>query len=267
MTNLKRGYGLDENGYIVSEVHLDNINPIFLPCIGESIESLRNSFGLQLHSVYVYGSVARGDAVVMKSDLDLIAMFYSPLSSELSAKLKELEKELSVQYRPLVRDVGIAVADYNYTLDPANYYENAFLKELSVCVHGKDLGARFGPYKLTSEIAIRFNGDISAALNRILTRLQIASVEEVKKLTQNFARKLIRTYYSMVMLRSQIWTTKLYEQAEVFLYFFPEKGPTVQTLLEWSEEMPPDREKAYDLLRREGEWASLNFAHEVERLI
>lgn len=243
MPHLKAGYGLDENGYIVSDVHMDNINPIFLPCIHESIESLRNTFGPQLHSVYVYGSVARGDAVVAKSDLDLIALFNSQLSSEQSASLKELANELSEQYRSLVRDVGIAVADYNYTLDPANYYENAFLKELSVCVHGEDLGAQFGPYKLTSEIAIQFNGDISAVLNRTLTRLQTALEEEVKKLIQNFARKLIRTYYSMVMQRSQIWTTKLNEQAEIFLRFFPEKIETVQSLLQWIEEIPSEREE------------------------
>lgn len=266
MTYLKAGYGLDENGYIMSDVHVDNINPIFLPCIHASIECLRKTFGPKLHSVYVYGSVARGDAVVAKSDLDLIAMFLSKLSSEQSAKLKELANKLSDKYRSLVRDVGIAVAEYNYTIDPVNYYENAFLKELSVCVHGEDLGTQFGPYKLTSEIAIRFNGDIAAVLNRTLTRLQTASDEEVKKLTQNFARKLIRTYYSMVMLRSQIWTTKLEEQAEIFLRFFPEKAETVQTLLQWIEEIPSEREEVIDLLRYEGEWASMNFAHEVERL-
>ena len=139
-------------------------------------------------------------------------MFDGQLSSVKLAELKKISGELSHKYRSLVRDVGIAIAYYDYTVDPSNYYENAFLKELCVCVYGEDLGERFGPYKLTSEIAIRFNGDIYDVLARTLNRLETASDEDFKTFTQNFARKLIRTYYSMVMVRSQIWSTRLHEQ-------------------------------------------------------
>ena len=194
MVLLRAGYGLDPNGFIISDVSEDKIDEIYVPCIQESVESLRNLFPQQLHSVYVYGSVARGEAVVFKSDLDLIAMFDGQLSSVKLAEFKKITGELSHKYRTLVRDVGIAVAYYDYTVDPSNYYENAFLKELCVCIYGEDLGERFGPYKLTSEIAIRFNGDICEALTRTLNRLEIASDEDFKKFSQGFARKLIRTY-------------------------------------------------------------------------
>lgn len=245
--NLRSGYGLDLNGFIVSDVSKDKIDPIYKPCIQESVESLKKVFHQQLHSVYVYGSVARGDAVVIKSDLDLIAMFEDNLNSNQLAELKILACELSHKYRTLVREVGIAVAYYDYTIDPSNYYENAFLKEICVCVYGEDLGKRFGPYKLTSEIPIRFNGDISEVLNRTLSRLETASNEDFKTFSQNFARKLIRTYYSMVMVRSQIWSTRLHEQSEVFLYYFPEKESIIRTLLNWIDEPPTDRETILDI--------------------
>lgn len=260
---LKAGYGLDSNGFIVSDVSINKINPSYLPCIHEAVDCLRKQFQSQLQSVYVYGSVARGEAVIAKSDLDLIAMFNSKLSSVQLTKIKELAGKLSQAYRTLVRDVGIAVADYDYTIDPANYYENAFLKELSVCVYGEDLRNRFGPYQLTSEIAIRFNGDIGEVLTRTLTRLKTDSNENFKETTKGFARKLIRTYYSMVMVRSKIWTTRLHEQAEVAIYYYPHKEPVIRTLLNWIEEQPADRETVRELFRSEGTWASANFIHEV----
>lgn len=264
MVILKAGYGLDPNGFIESDVSIDKIDSIYVPCIQESIESLRNLFHQQLHSVYVYGSVARGEAVAIKSDLDLIAMFDGQLSSVKLAELKKLAGEQSHKYRALVRDVGIAVAYYDYTVDPSNYYENAFLKEICVCVYGEDVGERFGPYKLTSEIAIRFNGDISEALTRTLNRLETASNDEdFKTFSQAFARKLIRTYYSMVMARSQIWSTRLHEQAEVFIHHFPDKESIIRTLLNWIDEPPTDREAVYELFKSEGEWASANFVHEA----
>lgn len=60
--------------------------------------------------------------------------------------MKKLSGDLSEQYRYLVRVVGIAATFYDYTIDPSNYYENAFLKVLCVCVYGK----HFGPYKILS---------------------------------------------------------------------------------------------------------------------
>lgn len=263
MMNLRAGYGLDPNGFIISDVSIEKIDNGYLPCILESVESLNNLFHQQLHSVYVYGSVARGEAVAIKSDLDLIAMFSGKLSSVKLAELKKVAGELSQKYRSLVRDVGIAVAYYDYTVSPSNYYENAFLKELCVCMYGVDLGERFGPYKLTSGIAISFNGDICEVLTRTLNRLETASNEDFKTLVQGFARKLIRTYYSMVMVRSQIWTTRLHEQSEVFIHHFPNKESIIRTLLNWIDEPPMDHEVVYELVKSEGEWASANFKHEA----
>ncbi|MCE7793799.1 nucleotidyltransferase domain-containing protein [Salipaludibacillus sp. CUR1] len=247
----------------MSDVSIDKIDNIYKPCIRESVESLKDLFHPHLHSVYVYGSVARGEAVPIKSDLDLIAMFDGKLSSGNLAELQQLAGELSQKYRSLVRDVGIAVAYYHYTVEPSNYYENAFLKELCVCVCGEDLGDRFGPYKLTSEVAIRFNGDIGEALTRTLNRLETATNKKFKTISQNFSRKLIRTYYSMVMVRSQIWSTRLHEQSEVFLHHFPDKKPIIQTLINWIDEPPANREAVYEFFKREGKWASANFIHEA----
>lgn len=260
---LQSGYGLDENGFIVSDVSLEKIDSTYMSCIRECVDSLKNLFHQQLHSIYVYGSVARGDAVVATSDLDIIAMFQSELSSSEVDDLRKLAAGLSQKYVDLVREVGIAIAYYDYTVDPVNYYENAFLTELCVCVHGEDLGEKFGPYKLSPEIAIRFNGDIREVLTRTLTRIETASSEDLPKIIQGFARKIIRTYYSMVMVRSRIWTTRLHEQADIFLFYFPEKKPGISTLFNLIEEPVMDREAVYELFKLEGEWASLNFAREV----
>lgn len=264
MGTLRAGHGLDPNGFIVSDVSIDKIDGVYVPCIRESVESLKKLFPLQLHSVYIYGSVARGEAVAFKSDIDLIAMFEGNVQT---AELTRLAEALSQKYCSLVREVGIAVADYDYTMDPFNYYENAFLKELCVCVYGEDVRDRFGPYKLTSEIAIRFNGDIGEAVTRTLERIKTASDEEVKRFSQSFARKLIRTYYSMVMVRSQIWTTRLGEQSEVFLHYFPEKESIIHILLNWIDEPPTEREAIYEIVKNEGEWARSNFTHEANSLV
>lgn len=265
MDTLKTGYGLDTNGFIISDVSRDKIDNVYMPSIQESVERLRKMFPHQLHSVYVYGSVARGEAILKESDLDLIAMFVKKLSSDELVELKKLAKVLSQKYQDLVRDVGIAIADYDYTMDPSSYFENAFLKEISVCVYGEDVGDHFGPYKLTAEIPISFKGDIGDSLKRALNKLEAPSTQDFNITSQGFARKLIRTYYSMVMVRSQIWTTRLQQQAQVFLKYFPDKDPIVQTLLNWLSEPPTNRDYVYAMFKKEGEWARDNFGEEVTK--
>lgn len=266
LKSLREGSGLDDNGFIISDVSLDKIKHDDMQCINESIERLQKLFPRKLHSVYVYGSVARGDALPGKSDLDLLALFDSNLNHDQSSELKNLASELSQRYRSMFREVGIAVAYYDYALDPANYYEQAFLKELCVCVHGEDLRRRFGPYKLIPEIAISFNGDICEVLNRTINRLANSSVVEFETIAQGFSRKLIRTYYSMVMARSQIWSTRLDEQAEIFFHHFPDKKLIISTLLEWIDQPPSDRTNVIDSFKREGKWACENFVHEAHIL-
>lgn len=106
MAILRAGYGLDAAEYIVSDVSKDKIDPLYLPCIEESVQCLNNAFYQQLHSVYVYGSVARGEAVVAKSDLDLIAMLDASMSPAESTELKRPAGALSQKYCALVRGVG-----------------------------------------------------------------------------------------------------------------------------------------------------------------
>lgn len=252
MEDLQAGYGLDGDGYIVGDVALDKIDNAYFPFIRKTVEELVRLFPHLLHSVYVYGSVARGEAVAVKSDLDLLVMFNDTLSEEELAKLKTVTKALSLKYHSLVRGVGIAVANFDYVVDPANYYEQAFIRELCVCVHGEDIRERFGPYKLTPKIAISFNGDIREVLERTIIRLEAAAIDELKIFSQNFARKLIRTYYSMVEVRSQIWSTRLYEQSDVFIHYFPHKKPIICTLQKWIDERPTNREIVLDLFRNEG---------------
>src|SRR5690625_4048265 len=148
MEYLQTGYGLDENGYILSDVSANKISSVFNSCIRESVDQMITLYPNQLHSVYIYGSVARGDATEVKSDLDLLALFNNSLDYADKMKVKELSTELSEAYVHLVRDVGIAATDYDHVMNPRNYYEQAFLKELCVCVYGEDLRERFGPYKL-----------------------------------------------------------------------------------------------------------------------
>ncbi|GAK10440.1 nucleotidyltransferase domain-containing protein [Geomicrobium sp. JCM 19039] len=265
MKKIKRGYGLNHDGYIVSDVSKQCISSHYEGCIEDSVQRLSKQFKEQVHSIYVYGSVARGDATPVTSDLDLIVVFTRALTEKENEHLRKLEKQLSDDYKQLVRDIGFSLAQYDEVMDPSTYEEQAFIKEMSVNVYGDDLGDHFGPYALTPQLAIRFNGDIGASLQRVKNRLHTASKQELPRIVHSFSKKLIRTYYSMVKARSQIWTTKLHEQAEVVITYFPEKQSTLDTLLQWVDTPPQNIDEVRQFFITEGEWLQEHFHEEASK--
>ncbi len=262
-------FGLDPNGFILSEVSQDKIPPVYRSVIDASIAALKASLPGVVHSVYAYGSVARGSAVQGKSDLDLLVVFKQKLTLRERDALATLQECLSNRHKALVREVGIddATCTYDEMTDPANKYGwGAYLKVLCVCVYGDDLAELFENFKVSPDIAVDFNGDASEAIGNAVRKIADAKTdEEAAKAAASVARKLIRTCYMMVMTRAQVWTTKLSEQAELFLWYFPEKQEFIRTLLGWIDSPSLNRENILKILQSDCSWLINNFVVEAKK--
>ena len=68
----------------------------------------------------------------------------------------------------------------------------------------------------------------------------------------------------MVMVRSQIWTTRLDEQAIVVERYLKDKEKVVERLLQWIESPPDDYEAVHVLFISEGQWLVVNFERETK---
>ena len=69
---------LDPEGYIVPEADLANVQPAYRGVPEAAADLLVRELGPRLHSGYLYGSVVRGNAVPGRSDLDLVAVLWTP---------------------------------------------------------------------------------------------------------------------------------------------------------------------------------------------
>lgn len=61
---------LSDEGYLKTLPPV-SLQPAFEQVVGEVVNGLRHALGNILHSIYLYGSVARGNAVTGVSDLDV----------------------------------------------------------------------------------------------------------------------------------------------------------------------------------------------------
>lgn len=259
--------GLDKDGYIIPEVSESSLMTEHTSTIDKAVIALTTELAGQLHSIYVYGSVARGNAVKGKSDLDLLVVFSNKPTEDQKAKVKQLAEELSTKIRPDLREVGIETTYYDEVTDSANLYGwGAYLAIFCLCVWGEDLVPTFPRFKLTPQIAFGFNGDIEEAVQRYSK--QIGDESDTRKLLlvcSQMSRKLIRTSYSMVMSRTQISTSSLQRQASLLIKYFPSKQDDLELLIKWAAEPISDKQALFDMLQNYGSWLVTNFAAEANK--
>ncbi|MED5505882.1 MAG: nucleotidyltransferase domain-containing protein, partial [Pseudomonadota bacterium] len=83
--------------------------PEFEPLLREVLACLKGGLGSNLHSVYVYGSVARKSAVAGKSNLDMVVVTKSSFENN-RATLFNTIKWRAQQGHPHVKGVSIRTA-------------------------------------------------------------------------------------------------------------------------------------------------------------
>ena len=261
-------FGVDKNGAIITEVSLDKVTEQFKPIVDDVLTTVVKDFSSELESVYLYGSIATGKAIEGKSDLDILIVLKEKASKELGAEISALENRLTEKYASMLRGVGLAVTN----IDEVKSETEAsglmcFIKHLCVCIYGNDLARNVSAFKPTKEVANGFSSDFSDKLEAFKKKLATTTLseDEMKTQSQAFAKRMIRTSFSLVIPRSQSWTTDLKKSTDTFSYYYPEKAKEIRVALQWSEEGSADVQEVTGFLDNFGEWLSAEFEREIKQ--
>ncbi|MFZ4214897.1 nucleotidyltransferase domain-containing protein [Pantoea endophytica] len=135
------------------------MQPQFSNVISAVAKALVISQADNIHSIYVYGSVAQGTAVATVSDLDITVIFSresirvgSPAMTEVITSLEEAH--------PIISKIDLDTGTLSTVMDPQQLNRWGYwLKHHCVCVYGEDLRERFAAFRPSKEIAIAVNGD------------------------------------------------------------------------------------------------------------
>ncbi|EGQ8115966.1 nucleotidyltransferase domain-containing protein [Vibrio parahaemolyticus] len=229
--------------------------PEFAPLIKEVLMCLIGGLGQNLHSVYVYGSVARKTAIAGKSNLDLVVVTKSTFENNRATLLNTI-KWRAQQNHPQVKGVAIRTALVNEVANLDSIFTWGFmLKHCCVCVHGDDLADCFGDYVPSWEIAKHWNMDVEEWLAVYRAKIvQATSLEEQLRAQVVIAKKLLRASYSLVMYRDKRWFDDPIECGEVFLQYHPEKKLEIDRLCILLSGRPIPKRSVIGLIDAFGGW-------------
>lgn len=231
---MRRGteHGLTEHGFIANLSSRKNVHPQYESVLEDALESVVASFGAKVHSMYLYGSVARGTATPFSSDLDISVIMRSACTNEEELRFEEISDAVTSRH-PIISKLEYDVGAYEEVLRPEErYHWQYWLKSASTNVWGQDITRDMLPHKPSMELALRLNGDLSRRLQSALTGL---TEENVNPRAKAVAKKVLRSAYSLVAFRDNSWYTDIPSCARTFLRYYPHFSPEIARSLELVE--------------------------------
>ncbi len=196
--------GVDANGYVVT-IGAVPVQPEFEPLLADVLATLSQpAFGLD--GIYLYGSVARGDATAEASDLDLTLVLRDSPQAPLLEQL-ELARLALEQRHSCVTKIDFDIGHRAQVLAPENHNRWGFwLKHHCRCVWGDDLGLRLEPFRPSRDIALALNDDFAEVLSSYRVNImRAADTPQRLRLQREAARKLIRSTHTLRSPEALMW--------------------------------------------------------------
>jgi uncharacterized protein len=241
--------GATPQGMIRTGATRGAIAPVYAPVLRAAVAAVAGR-----GTLYVYGSVATGAAVVPTSDVDLLSVGLpvheaERISAELSARFRDRCREASIG--PASREDLEADSDEGHGL-------RVFLRHYCVHLVGADPAGGLPEYRADARAARGFNGDIARHVER--WRSELEGDADVARLGTRIARKALLAVAGLVSVRDATWSTD--RRACAVRWTELEPGIPVDALVAWLDTPPSDRAAIHRAL--EGPVAAVVRAFESE---
>lgn len=241
-------FELDEDGFVVNPTSVEKIQEEWEPVLDDVVEAYKKEYGSKLSSVYVRGSVAKGEAIKGISDVDSFAYVRVPQENISHEWTEEAEKKLTEKH-PFVQGVELSV-------DPIeSVAKDRILLFQSLCIYGKDISGDMPKLKPGKEMVIHlFN--IEKRLAWFKNKLEPigGDEEEKRKACLWLTKELLRSGFELTMNRSHKYTRDLYRCYETFSEYYPEKESDMREVLYLALNPTTDKQKFEELMTGLGEW-------------
>lgn len=224
--------GLDAEGFITTGAALRHVPAAYEPVLEAAVSRVAEIPGGELH---LYGSVATGQAVVGRSDVDLMTIGVPAQRSS------EIAEELTARFSAICRAVEVGVAQPGDFAGPGDsaHGNRAFLRHYCVPLQGEDRYRPAEPFLGDVAAARGFNGDIAQCGQR--WRAQHPDAQ----LGWRVARKTLLAVASLVSVHDATWTTDRAAAVGRWGVLRSRWRRRLAQLLSWSEGVPaPEHEVA-----------------------
>lgn len=238
-------FEVDDDGFLKNPASLDKIQQKWRHLIDDVVEVYKNKFGENLHSVYVRGSVAKGEAVDGVSDADTFAYVTVPKDQIEKGWQKEDSAVLKHKY-PFAEDIEISVMPLPET--------GSSMILQSVCVYGE--GLEVPPKKPGKEMLnhLYYFEERHMNTRKWFDAISPDEKEQIQGKCTWLMKDILRAGFELTMERSGRYTRDLYLCYKDFSEYYPEKESLMREILDLALNPIADKQKILEIQERIVPW-------------
>lgn len=240
-------FEVDENGYLVNPASLEKIQEKWKPAIDDVVEVYKNKFGDVLHSVYIRGSVAKGEAVEGVSDLDSFAY--------VNLKKEEIEKGWQKEERALLKEKYPYIEDIEITVMPVPEKASLMVAQ-SVCVYGEAMEVQ--PKKPGKDMFnhLYYFEERHINARKSLENISDSEKEKIQSKCVWLMKDILRAGFELTMERSGHYTRDLYLCCKDFSEYYPEKENIMFKVLDLAINPVSDKKRIFEVIDEIVPWVA-----------
>lgn len=236
---------VDNNGYLINPTGFEKIQVEWVPVIADVVDAYKSAYGDKLESVYIRGSVAKGQAVPHVSDIDTFAFVDLPEETISYEWLKETKKILREKY-PFVEG-------YEFGADPLSHFEKeTFLLTQSLCVFGE---SKEIPKLRPGKDMLRHLSVLEKRMKWFEEKIENETEPgELQKACVWFMKNTLRAGFELTMERSQRYTRDLYLCYKDFSEYYSEYEAEMRQVLDYALNPTSDKNKIMEIKNKLVPW-------------
>lgn len=244
---------IDKDRFIIKEANADKITGKWKQVTNAIVEVCKNTFGDKLVSVYVGGSVAVGEAIENKSDVDTYIIVDLPQD-----RLDEIDKTILKDERSKLNidfPFQTKIEMHLYPKDSIGIRKSFQLGLLATKIYGVDIVEESKRYTLSMDTFQKVRVSVSDDIKKAHEKLSKSTTpESVKSIGTWIAKRLIRNAGTLAMWKGDFYTMDISLMVKIFSDEYQNKKSEIDTLLSWVSNPPEIKEEIIRFLNNFGRW-------------
>lgn len=205
------------------DLKISAIQKEFLPVLTDFIEDFTLNFAGNIHSIYVYGSVANLQAIIGQSDLDLCVVFRTPANVN-DARISTIKSRILERYS-FIPKLDIDYGDLTEVLQEKNKQRwGVWLKFFCKRIYGEDLALHFEDVEINRQSIAAINQGFDDDIQNYLNILKLAQDNQYEHyhIQKSLIKRILRLL-PLTLTHVDTWPLSLQETVEQNVRYFPEQ--------------------------------------------
>jgi len=245
----------NKDGFLIPQANKSKIKGKWKEAVDFLVnEYLENLGEKNIHSVWIRGSVAKGEAIDNISDIDSFCLVNT---TDIDISFLQKSEHKIKQKFPFVTKIETEFIPIQKLFEDEDYFWWRFaLKTQSVCVYGEDIASQIPSFKPDKKLAKKIQEHLEKRIMQAKEKIEKNSGNEtqIKTVCSWIMKRIVRQGFILVMVEECVFTRDLYPCYKTFSKHYPEKEEEMKTALELAIYPVSDIKRIFLVLDNLGKW-------------